>query len=103
MLIKTFVTLMLLTNIDKLFVKVLPREIVNNSELLNKSGLLKMTIDNNTCRKLVKRQFHRNNCMRLTAWPRSLLNLIINLWYFILQEVHVLWFNYFAAFSVLGL
>ena len=45
---------MLLINVDNMFVKVLPDEIIANGMLLNKSGLLKMTIDHNTCRKLAK-------------------------------------------------
>jgi len=54
MVVKTYVALGFLINIDNLFCKTLPPDIQENANKLNKSGLLKIGIDNNTYEQIWK-------------------------------------------------
>ena len=87
LIIKTFVGLMLLNGIDNRFVNVLPKELVKNFNILNKSGLLIMTEDNNTTKGLLKRQFNKDNRWKCCDWPGTFWNICINLWVTILETL----------------
>ena len=52
MIIKAYVTLLFVTNIDDLVAGTFPEEVFNNAELLNESKSLKVGKDENTSQKV---------------------------------------------------
>merc|ERR1712072_1391223 len=72
MITKTFVALMLLTNIDNMFVNVLPQSIIENGSLLNAADKLIMTIDYNTTSRLLKRLSLEENRSKPSWYFRTL-------------------------------
>ena len=58
---KSFVALGILVTVDNMFVSCLPLEIKLNGAAVNKSGVLKITEDNNTTKKVLKRFWKGNN------------------------------------------
>ena len=55
MILKMFVTLGIIVNVDDQFIKVLPKGVIPNGELLNKSKVLRMSVDYNTNKLLILR------------------------------------------------
>ena len=78
---------MLLINVDNMFANCLPVQIKDNAKEVNDSGMLRMPKDYNTNRKLIKRLFQEDQRIFCASWFNTLMNLVINFWYFILQEL----------------
>ena len=55
MIIKSFVALGILVNVDNMFVTCLPEEVMKNGRVVNKQRLLILGEDHNTTRRVIKR------------------------------------------------
>ena len=87
---KSFVALKIVVEIDDMFAKSLPKEILQNAFYLNSQSKLKISEDNNTTTKILKR-------MRFENFPQEMVNLMINLWYAAISNFQLVVFNYFGC------
>ena len=84
-----------------MFVSCLPNGVMSNAIHINNSGIMKLSADNNTTKRVIKRFLREQNRYRIDQILYTFFNLSINLWVWLLEELQILWFNYFAAVMVL--
>ena len=87
MIIKSYVALASLCTIDDTFAACVPKPIKQNAIDLNKSEKLKMTKDFNTNKLILQNCCTPENRDKLSVIFNSFINILINLWYGILQEI----------------
>ena len=98
--------LRVITNIDDMFAGALSKDIIANAQEMNFSGkekkpILKFSEDNNTYKKIFKRLMRKGNRTNPIIYFYTLIDIIVNIWHFILTNIQLLWYNYFAAISVI--
>lgn len=101
-IIKSYVAMAFIIQIDNIFVTLFPDEIIENTKALNKSGLLKMTVDNNTTSRVVKRFLRKKNIGDVKMLINTILDLAVNLWYATLLNTKIVFFNYLAPLLMVG-
>ena len=101
MIVKTYVALCFLCTIDDIFAKLMPQSVLENAKAMNSSGMLVIREDFNTTKLILSNMCGEGNRDRLSVILWSFGQMLINLWYFILQETRLVVFNYFAAIVVL--
>lgn len=99
-IVKNYVTLAFVANIDTVFTTMLQADVLTNANEINKSGGLTITIDNNTNEKLFKRTFNNKSKVTVGSVIFLLLNLFINAWYIFLVNFVVIFYNYFVGMSI---
>ena len=63
-------------------------ELKANAAILNKLDLIKMSqVDHNTSVKVLKRCFKRDKICSPAIWLNTFLNLIVNVWFFLMTTV----------------
>jgi hypothetical protein len=67
-MLKHYVAIGFIMNIDNLFSTTFPRELIENTDRLNASGLLKMPEDKNTARKILSRLCRKKYICKLGMW-----------------------------------
>ena len=92
MIIKTFVTLGLVSSIDNMFTGNLPQAIKDNAAKLNSSGSLRMSEDRNTFKKMLIRLKISKN------YTRFFTTCVINVLWWLIINCQVIFVNYFTAF-----
>lgn len=98
-MIKGYVALGFILNIDDLFGEIYPKSLKAYPEIINDSETLKMPVDKNSNKRVLKRCWRRKNICKPSMWVETLVNLLINLWVWLLTNFVILFFNYFAPFS----
>jgi len=83
LIIKLYVTLGFVVNIDNLFASSLPPSIIRNAKILNSSDILIMKEDNNTCKMVIQRMVKKP---RLKIIVVELINLLVNLWWLLVMN-----------------
>ena len=101
MITKSYMVLGTICNIDNSFASGLPKEIFDNAKMLNKQKALKITHDNNTSSKIIKRLLKPKKGCSLNLIFSELGNFVINIWIFLIQNFLIVIFNYFGALLVL--
>uniref|UniRef100_A0A7S3CIN0 Uncharacterized protein n=1 Tax=Strombidium rassoulzadegani TaxID=1082188 RepID=A0A7S3CIN0_9SPIT len=99
LIIKNYVTLGFMMTIDNIFTSSLPKEVIQNAQKLNKSGLLKMGPDANTFAALYKRAKRADR--DVDEYFIVFMSSLVNLWYFFIQSFQVIVYNYFGAYMCL--
>lgn len=101
-MLKQYVAIGLIINLDNFMTQCLPKECLENVERLNKSEVIKMPEDHNSTFKVLKRQFKDNKALKSpAAWFYMLLNIVINLWAGFLINFKIVILNYFGHFFVI--
>ena len=100
---------MFVTGVDDIMAGSFPEDIVENAKKMNKAQVLKMTKDHNTFSKILRRskrnilscvgkkssRSKRKSCECLDFF-NELLNVVINIWYSILNNFQIVIYNYFV-------
>ena len=92
-IIKSYVTIGFILNIDNMFTGNFPQEVKQNAEKVNDSKVLKMGTDYNTFSKVYKR-FKRSKTSR--DYFNVFLSIIINIQFLIVSNFTIIIYNYFA-------
>ena len=64
-MIKQYVAMGFILNVDDLFHHIFPPEVILNQKELNDSGLLVVSVDNNSTKRVLKRLFKRKNIFNI--------------------------------------
>lgn len=75
MITKAFVALLFVTSIDDTFAASFPQDVLDNADQLNESGLMKITTDQNSFKKIMKRLYRKCTCKDKAAGPATEYNL----------------------------
>jgi len=95
-MIKQFVAIGFFLTIDDLFATTFPKSVITNVKDLNKSKILVMSKDTNTSRLVCKRYCTCKNFFSPSYLAMTIVDLIINVWYFLITNFQILIFNYYA-------
>ena len=99
MILKAFVSLKMIVLIDDMFADTLPKDFKVNAKHLEKDMVIGE--DHNEFRKIWYRmRFDKSEEGGISQFLQSL---VINIWYFILHHIQLLWFNYFAAIYIIAI
>lgn len=99
LIIKDFVMLNFILQIDLMYGEVLPEEVQELVQEFNDEGGLIMPKDNNSYKKLIVRMYRNSN--NLSKLVSCLMDILINAWYTFLHEFSVIIYNYFGGIAVL--
>ena len=95
LVIKTFVSLTIITTFDNKFSAAFPKEVKENAQALLASNKLVIGSDNNTFYDVGHRLSHE--VWRVDAWFKAIINTLINLWYHFCHFSTTVFYNYFGA------
>ena len=105
MVVKTFVALGFIITIDDRFANTAPAEIWANARMMNsntvRAKFLKISADSHSYSRIWQEVKKEENNWRLDVYFNGLLNVLINVWVTIMTNVQVIWYNYFAALSII--
>ena len=105
MVVKTFVALGFIITIDDRFASTAPAEVWANARFLNSESMrkkyLQMGEDNHSYKKIWEAVTKPSSKYRIDIYFNGVLNVVINIWVAIMTNAQVIWYNYFAALSIL--
>lgn len=112
MIIKSYVALQLISTVDNQFVNCLPEAVKDNLESLNAEKELRLSYDHNPTIELLQQmrelmrtrpnwdRKHTNltNAEKFEQFCLIVANLFVNLFSWVLINLHIILFNYFSPF-----
>lgn len=89
-------TIGFILTVDNLFAASLPDDVKQNAVRINKEGGFRMSRDNNKF-SAIKQRYSDGSGLP----GNEVLNFIVNVWFYILINFQVIFYNYFGPFAVL--